>query len=141
MAASPGYKAFLLIDGANGVGTNLSPYADEFSFSYSTDMLETSTFGSTAKRFIPGLNGGDTVTWAGPLETAFYNQYVGMKAAQDAGTTSFTVVYAPAGSVASAPKITGEYLVGTVEFPSAVADRSNFSIQLQLDGAVTFATW
>ena len=141
MAASPGYKAFILLDGANGGGTNVSPYADDFSFPQSTEMLETTTFGSTSKRFIPGLNGGDTIPISGPLETAMYTQLTGMKAAQDAGTAGFTVVYGPAGSVASAPKQTAEVYVASIEISTGVAGRGEYSASLQVDGAVTNATW
>lgn len=139
--ASPGYKAFILLDGANGGGTNVSPYADDFSFPQSTEMLETTVFGSVVKRFIAGLNGGDEVSVSGPLETAFHTQITGMKAAQDAGTTGFTVVYGPAGSVAAAPKLTAEVLVSKLEYTTGVGGRTEYSASLQVDGAVTNATW
>ena len=141
MAFTPGYKAFILLDGANGGGTNLSPYADDFSFPQSTEMLEVSSFGSASKRFIAGLNGGDTIPVSGPLDSTLHTQIVNMKAAQDAGTAGFTLVYGPAGSVASAPKLTVETLVASYEISTAVSGRAEFSASLQVDGAVTNASW
>src|SRR5688572_4912231 len=136
MAASPGHKAFILLDGANGGGTNVSPYADDFSFPQSTEMLDVSVFGSVTKRFTPGLTGGDTISASGPLETALFTQITGMKAAQEAGTAGFTCVYGPAGSVASAPKQTVEVYVASFEVSSGVAGRNEYSASLQVDGAV-----
>lgn len=141
MAFKAGYNAFLLLDGANGAGTNISTYADDFSFPQSTEMLETTVFGSSVKRFIAGLNGGDTLSLSGPLDTALHAQLGSMKAAQDAGTASFTLVYGPAGSVSGQPKITGEVLVASYEPSSGVGGRVEFAASLQVDGAVTNATW
>lgn len=141
MAASPGFKAYLLLDGANGAGTNISSFADDVSLPQSVEMLDVSVFGSTSKRFIAGLVGGDTIPVSGPLETALYTQLTGMVAAQSAGTASFTLVYGPAGSVASAPKQTVEVLVAGIEISAGVAGRGEYSATLQVDGAVTNATW
>lgn len=144
MAFQPGYKAFILLDGANGAGTNVSTYGDDFSFPQSTEMLEVTTFsaaGTSSKRFIPGLNGGDTVSMSGPLDSALHTQIANMKAAQDAGTAGFTLVYGPAGSVASQPKVTAETLVASYEISTGVGGRVEFSASLQVDGAVTNATW
>jgi len=141
MAFQPGYKSYILLDGANGVGTNVSPYGDDFSFPISVEMLDTTTFGSAVKRFIPGLTGGDSVSLSGPLDTALYTQVTGMLAAQAAGTAGFTLVFGALGSVASAPKQTVEVLVASFEISTGVAGRGEFSASLQVDGAVTNATW
>ena len=141
MAFQPGYKAFLLLDGANGAGTNVSTYADDFSFPQSTEMLETTVFGSSVKRFIAGLNGGDSLGLSGPLDTALHSQLGSMKAAQDAGTASFTIVYGPAGSVSGQPKISAECLVASYEPSTVSGGRVEYSASLQVDGAVTNSTW
>lgn len=144
MAFSAGYRAYVLLDGANGAGTNVSTYADDFTFPQSTEMLEVTTFsaaGTNSKRFIAGLTGGDEISLSGPLDTAFYSQVAGMKAAQDAGTASFTLVYGPAGSVASAPKLTAEALLSSFEISTGVAGRVEYSASLQIDGAVANSTW
>lgn len=139
--ASAGYKAFVMLDGANGGGTNISSYSDDISFPQSTEMLETTPFGSASKRFIPGLNGGDTIPFSGPLETALFTQIAGMKAAQDAGTAGFTLVYGAAGSVAAAPKQSVETYVASFEISTGVSGRGEYSASLQCDAAVTNTTW
>lgn len=142
--ASPGYKAFVLLDGANGGGTNISTYSDDTSFPQSTEMLEVTTYGAAgvnSKRLIPGLNGGDTISCSGPLETALHTQIGGMKAAQDAGTAGFTLVYGPAGSVATYPKVSCEVYVASYEVSTGVGGRAEYSASLQVDGAVTNAVW
>lgn len=141
MAFKPGYLAFLLLDNAAGTPVNVSAYSDDFSFPQSTEMLETTVFGSSVKRFVAGLNGGDTLSLSGPLDTTLHAQLGSMKAAQDAGTAGFTVTYGPAGSVSGQPKISGEVLVASYEVTTGVGGRVEFSASLQVDGAVTNATW
>ena len=141
MAFKPGHLTWLMLDGANGAGTNVSTYADNFSFPQSTEMLETTTFGSSVKRFIPGLVGGDTLTMSGPLDVTLHNILSGIKSAQEAGTASFTLVYGPGGSVASQIKQTAEVLLASYEVSSGVGGRVEYSASLQVDGAVTNATW
>lgn len=141
MAATPGYRAWLMIDGANGAGTNVSAYLDNLTFPQSTEMLEVTPFGSSSKRYIAGLNGGDQIGISGALETGFGTIMANAKAAQDAGTASFTAVYGPAGSVSGAPKITAEYLIASWEISTGVGGRAEFSGSLQIDGAVQNQTW
>lgn len=141
MAFQPGHKAWLMLDGANGAGTNVSAYGDNFSFPQSVEMLETTTFGSSVKRFIAGLAGGDTLSLSGPLDTALHSQMGSMLAAQAAGTAGFTLVYGPAGSVAAQPKQTVECLVASYEISTGVGGRVEYSASLQCDGAVTNAVW
>lgn len=135
---TPGYQAFILLDGANGAGTNVSAQADDFSFPQSREMLETTVFGTLGnKEFIAGLKNGDTVPISGPLNTAFHTQLTGMLAAQDAGTASFTVLYGPGGSVVTRPSISAEVLVASIEYSTGVGGRLEYSSSLQVTGAVT----
>ncbi len=138
MAFTPGFKAFILLDGANGGGTNVSGYADDFSFPQNTELLDTTVFGTAGfKRAIPGLTGGDSISLSGPLDTAMFTQLQGMKAAQLAGTLGFTLNYGPAGSVATYPSISGEVYVGNFEISTGVGGRAEYSASLQVDGAIT----
>jgi hypothetical protein len=142
VAFTPGFKAHILLDGANGGGTNVSGYADSFTFPQNTEMLETTVFGTLGvKRFIPGLTGGDAISVSGPLETAMFTQLQQMKAAQLAGTLGFTLVYSPAGSLATYPNITAEVYVGDFEISSGVGGRNEYSASLQVDGAIANAVW
>jgi hypothetical protein len=142
MAFTPGFKAHILLDNAAGTPVDVSVYADDFSFPQNTELLDTTVFGTAGfKRVIPGLTGGDSISFSGPLDTVVYTQIAAMKAAQLAGTLGFTLVYSPAGSVASAPKISGEVYVGEFSISSGVAGRNEFSASLQVDGAITNSAW
>jgi hypothetical protein len=125
MAFTPGFKAHILLDNAAGTPVDVSVYADDFSFPQNTELLDTTVFGTAGfKRVIPGLTGGDSISFSGPLDTVV-----------------FTLVYSPAGSVASAPKISGEVYVGEFSISSGVAGRNEFSASLQVDGAITNSAW
>lgn len=142
MAFSPGYKAYIGLDNAAGSVQNVSQYADDFGFPQSTEMLEVTTFGTAgSKRFVPGLNGGDSISVGGPLDTTLHSQIAGMLAAQAAGTAGFSILYGPAGSVSGAVKQTAECLVASYEVTTSVGGRVEYSASLQIDGAVTNGTW
>lgn len=141
MAFKPGYLTYLGLDNAAGAVQNVSTYADNFSFPNTVEMLEVTTFGSTVKRFIPGLAGGDTLTMSGPLDVTLHSQFAGMLAAQAAGTAGFSILYGPGGSVAAQVKQTAEIYVASYEVSSGVGGRVEFSASLQVDGAVTNTTW
>lgn len=142
MAFSPGYKAYIGLDNAAGSVQNVSQYADDITFPQSVEMLETTTFGTVgAKRFIPGLVGGDSISVGGPLDTTLHSQIAGMLAAQAAGTAGFSILYGPAGSVSGAIKQTAEVYVASYEVSSGVGGRGEYSASLQIDAAVTNGTW
>ena len=144
MAFTPGYKAFWQMDNAALSLQNLSTYADDFSLPISTEMLEVTTFsaaGTSSKRFIPGLTGGDTISVSGPTDTTLYSHITACIGSQSAVGSSFSVVYGPAGSVAGAPKQTCEVFVASFELSTGVAGRGEYSASLQVDGAVTNSTW
>lgn len=141
MAASAGKSAWVMLDGANAGGTNVSQYHDSFSWPQTVQQLETSTFGTTPKQFIPGLTDGDTVAVSGPFDTALYSLVTGLKAAQAAGSSTSTLVYAPGGSVASSAKISAEVYVASFTVNSTVGGRNEWSASLQVTGAVTNGTW
>ena len=141
MAFKPGYLTYLGLDNAAGAVQNVSPFADNFSFPQTVEMLEVSPFGSSVKRFIPGLAGGDTLTVSGPLDVTLHSQIAGMLAAQAAGTAGFSILYGPGGSVASQVKQTAEVYVASYEVSTGVGGRAEFSASLQVDGAVQNTTW
>ena len=68
MAFRAGTTPFVMLDGVNTVGTNVSRYADNFQWPQSVDTLDVSAFGTAARALIPGLTDGDTVTISGPYD-------------------------------------------------------------------------
>lgn len=141
MAFRQGFRAYVGLDNAAGSVQNVSTYADDFSFPYTVEMLETTTFGSVVKRFIPGLAGGDTVSVSGPLDATLHTQIAGMLAAQTAGTAGFSLIYGPGGSVSGQPSQAAEVYVASYETSTSVSGRVEFSASLQVDGAVTHTTF
>lgn len=141
MAFKAGKDAYIGLDNAAGAVQNVSTYADDFSFPYTVEMLDTTTFGSSVKRNIPGLAGGDTLSVSGPLDTTLYSQIAAMLGTQSASGSTFSILYGPGGSVASQPKQSAEVFIASFEISTGVAGRAEYSASLQVDGAVTFATW
>lgn len=141
MAFKPGHLAYIGLDNAAGAVQNVSTYGDDFSFPYTVEMLETTTFGSSVKRFIPGLAGGDTLSLSGPLDTTFHTQIAAMLGTQAAGGSSFSILYGPGGSVSGQPKQSAEVFIASYEISTGVGGRAEYSASLQVDAAVTHSTW
>jgi len=141
MAFTPGKNAFILLDGVNGAGTNVSQYADNFSFPNPTDTYDVSTFGTNSKSFIVGLTGGGAPSLSGPLDTTFASIIAGVSAAQAAGSSTSTLVYAAAGSAASLLKQSAEVWITDFTVSTGVGGRAEFSASMQITGAVTTGTW
>lgn len=134
-------RAWVMIDGVNAAGTNVSQYADSFSWPQSVQTLDVSTFGTTSKQSITGLTDGDTVSVKGPFDSALYTIITAVKAAQAAGSSTSTVVFGPGGSVASSAKLSAEVWVASFSTDSTVGGRNEWSASLQVTGAVTNTTW
>ena len=117
--------------------TNVSPYADNLSLPQSTDQLETSTFGSASKAFIPGLNDGDTISVSGPYDVVIHSLVTG---ARSAGSL-LGYVFGPGGSVASQARSAGSVYVQQYSTSTTVGGRVEYSLSLQVTGAVTNGTF
>lgn len=141
MAFRAGTVAYVLFDGANGVGTNISPYVDNFGWPQSVQTLDVSAFGTSAKASINGLTDGDTVTMSGPYDKAFYNIVTAVKAAQAVGSSTSTVVWGPGGSVVGEAKVSAEAWVTSIGLTAGVAGRVEYTTSIQITGVVTNGTW
>lgn len=141
MAFKPGKDAHILVDGVAGTLVNVTAYADNFSFPQPVDTIEVSVFGSTPKAFIPGLTDGGQIGVSGPLDVAMGTFLATLKAAQAAGSSTATVTYSPAGSVAGQLKVSAETYVSSFDISTGVGGRAEYSATLQVTGAVTTTTW
>jgi len=141
MSFKPGHGAYIGLDNAGGAVQNVSTYSDNFSFPQTIEILDVTTFGSSVKRNIAGLAGGDTLSMSGPLDVTLHSQLGSMLAAQAAGTAGFSLLYGPGGSVSGQVKQSAEVLLSNYTTMTTVAGRAEYSVQLQLDGAVTNGTW
>lgn len=125
------------LDNAAGSLTDISAYVDSVGgIANTTDMLETTTFGSTSKTFIGGLRNGDTITVSGKWDSTLNTQMTALLGL----STSSTFEYSPAGTAASTPKVSGECFVTSYEVSSSVADLVTWTASLQISGAVTWGT-
>lgn len=136
MAFGPGYKAWIMLDGVNGAGTNVSGYADNFTFPQPVDAIDVSVFGTAAKQSVAGMTDGGVISMSGPADPAFITILTNVKAAQAAGSSTSTVVYGPFGSVASTTKQTAEVWVTQCDVTTAVGGRVEYSASLQITGSV-----
>lgn len=141
MAFRAGTTTFVMIDGVNGAGTNVSPYLDNMSWSQTSSTNEVSVFGTSAKAMILGLTDGDTVSMAGPYDKVLYSILTGVKAAQSAGSSTSTIMWGPGGSVAGEAKVSSETWVTEVGLSTSVGGRVEMTASLQVTGAVTNSTW
>lgn len=117
--------------------TNVSPYADNVSVPQSTDQLEVSTFGSASKAFIPGLNDGDSISISGPYDVVVHSLITG---ARSAGSL-LGYVFGPGGSVAAQARSAGSVYVQQYSTSTTVGGRVEYSVSLQVTGAVTNGTF
>lgn len=141
MAFKPGVNSFVLLDNAAGSPTNLTAYADNFSWPQSVDTYDVSVFGTVPKGFINGLTDGDTVSMSGPLDVTLHSHLGSLKAVQAAGSSTCTLTWGPAGSVSGLPKISAECYVSNYSVSAGVGGRVEYSASLQVTGTVTNGTW
>jgi hypothetical protein len=141
VAFQPGKGAHVLLDGVAGSLVNVSTYADSMSFPQPVDTIETTTFGDTAKDFIPGLTDGGQFQISGPLDVALGTFVSAVKAAQAVGSSTSTLNFSPAGSVAGQIKVSCETYISAYDISVGVGGRVEYSATYQITGAVTNATW
>lgn len=141
MSFKAGKDAFIRIDGVAGSPVNVTAYADQFDFPQPVDTLDVTVFGNSVKQFIPGLTQGGVITQGGPLDVAMGTFLSTINAAQAAGSSTFTIEYSPAGSVASQLKVSAEAIFGGWSISTPVAGRVDYTASWQITGAVATATW
>ena len=141
MAFKAGKGAHVLIDSIAGSLVDVTAYADSMSFPQPVDTIETTTFGDTAKDFIPGLTDGGQFQVSGPLDVALGTFVAAIKAGQSAGSATSTINFSPGGSVAGQIKVSCETYISAYDISVDVAGRVNYSSTWQITGAVTNSTW
>lgn len=141
MAFKAGTATYFALDNAAGSLTNIQPYTDSVSLPQAVQTLDVTAFGTGSQAFIPGLQDGQSIDVSGPYDVTLHTHLTGVKAAQAAGTASFTFEFGPGGSVASQAKVTGECLLSNYSLSSSVSGRVEWSASLQITGAVTNSTY
>ncbi len=142
MAFVHGKNSIIKVDNAAGTLTDISAVANSVEMPRSLDTGETTTFGTSAKTYIAGLNDG-TVSISGLYDPAVDATLSAAVDAVAAGTlATATVEWAPAGGPASAskPKFTCEVIWTSYSVSAGVGDVETFKLEGQRSGATTRAT-
>lgn len=141
MAFVHGKNSIIKVDNAAGTLTDISAVTNSVELPRSLDTGETTTFGTSAKTYIAGLNDG-TVSISGLYDPAIDAT---LSAAVDAvanGTlASASVEWSPAGLPASATKPTFklEVIWTSYSVSAGVGDVETFKLEGQRTGATTRA--
>ena len=133
MSFSHGSKASLWVT-FSGVLTDVSAYLDNSGVDESADTAEVTTFGSTAKAYIPGLKDGK-LSLSGPFDPT---TDVGF--ATQLGGTASAIEFYPAGKTSGLPKHYGNAICTSYNVTSSVGDANKVSVEYQFTGGVTRGT-
>lgn len=141
MAFVHGKNSVIKVDNAAGTLVDISAVTNSVEMPRSLDTGETSTFGTSAKTYIAGLNDG-TVSISGLFDPAVDATLSASVDAVAAGTlASATVEWSPAGTPnsASKPKFTCEVIWTSYSVSAGVGDVETFKLEGQRTGATTRA--
>lgn len=141
MAFVHGKNSVIKVDNAAGTLVDISAVTNSVDLPRSVETAETSTFGSSAKSYIVGLNDG-TVSISGLYDPAIDATLSAAVDAVIAGTlASASVEYSPAGLPASATKPTFKLEVIWTSYSTSggVGDPVSFKLEGQRTGPTTRA--
>ena len=138
---SHGKNAVFKLDNSGGTLTDISNVVNDVTVSRAIETGETTSFGNSSKTYIVGLADA-TISVSGSFDTTVDSHLTTLIDAQIAGTnTSASFEAGPQGTASGNVKYTGEALVTSYEVNPTVGDVVTFSLELQVTGAVTRATY
>lgn len=137
MAVQTGRTMKLLVDNSSGATVEVSSYANQISFGFPVDMLDTTTFGSSSKSFIPGFTGGDDIQINFRYDPTIEAQLAGLSPL----TSTTTITISPEGTTTgNAKKVMETFLMNyTVSASPEAIDE--IVATFRKTGAVTHTTW
>lgn len=112
------------------VPADISTKGRSVSFPSSIETHEVTTFGATAKSYIPGLSDG-TISFEGIWDSVIDGHLLGIE------RTEVAFVYGAEGSAAGKVKKSGNCILTGYETGSDVNDVTTFSASFQITGPVT----
>lgn len=121
--------------GNTGSETNLSTYIDGVEFPEEGDAPETTTYGKTARTYIPGLK-DSTISVTGKWDSVLDGV---LGAAQLQTGKSF--IFGPAGNGTGAVKYSGVAILMSYSISAPVDDVVTFSAEFQVSDEVTRDTF
>lgn len=137
MAFVHGKNTVFKLDNAAGTIVDLTAYFTSVEVPFDQESHETTTFGASAKTFIPGLS-ESSISFEANFDTVLDTHLSAVKSAISAGTlATCSFEYHPAGTTTGTPKYVGEIAVITYSISSGVGDLITLSGEAQVTGAVT----
>jgi hypothetical protein len=129
------------LDTAGGVLTDVSDAVDAVDFPEDLELVETTVFGDTSKRYMVGY-ADSKLTISGNWSRSQHNHWSALKTAFRDGTiTSASFEYAPEGITGGCIKIYGEAVLTSYKKNSAVKDQVKFDSEWQCTGPVYETTY
>jgi hypothetical protein len=129
------------MDTSAGALTDISTYCREISLPLELDLLDITTFGATAKQWLPGFADA-TISLSGPWSRESDAFFAPIYAAFQAGSlTSVSFEYGPEGGDSSDRKYLGEAIMTSYEPGSNVDNEVEWSAEFQVTGSVTLTTY
>lgn len=143
MAFQHGKSTDIRLDNGAGSLTDISAYCNNVDFPMNVDTHETTTFGDSAKEYLPGLKDG-TISLSGHWDptldlhlSTLYTNGGGLTS----GNGSLSFQFGPSGTTASNRKYTGECFLTEYTVNDPVGDLVTWSATLQVTGAITATTY
>ncbi len=137
MAVKTGRTMVISVDNSGGTLVDVSGYANKIDFGFPVDMLDTTTFGSTSKTFMPGFVGGDDIAIAFRYDPTIEAQLAGLSPL----TASSTIVISPEGTTTGNVKYTIEAFLMDYKVGASPEAIDEITATFRKTGAYTRTTW
>ena len=136
-----GKSTFVSIGNAAGSATDMSEDMNSAGLSRSVDTAESTGFGSTAKKYVAGLEDA-SASWSGFFTATQDAVLAALVDAFAAGTIDSTeMVYGPAGDASGKVKYTQNVILTGYEVTGSVGDLVAASVSMQRTGATVRSTF
>lgn len=137
MAVKTGRTMNIIVDNSSGATVDLSSYADGISFGFPVDMLDTSTFGSSSKSFVPGFTGGDDIV----INFRYDPTVEAQLAAISPLTATSSLIISPEGTTTGNAKKMMETFLMDYKVSASPESIDEIVATFRKTGAVTHTTW
>lgn len=141
MAVAHGKDSYFSVEDSGATTLrNITPYVKTVDFNRSNDANDTTTKGSEAKTYRPGLTDGEirlTGLWDDTANTGSYTVLASLLGIE----TSVGFEYGPEGNTTGMVKYSGECVLTQYDEASPVDDMVAFTATLKISGDVTVGTF
>lgn len=137
MAVKTGRTMVILLDNSSGTTVDVSSYANKIDFGFPVDMLDTTTFGSSSKAFMPGFTGGDDIAIAFRYDPTIEAQLAGLSPL----TASSSLIVSPEGTTSGNVKYSIECFLMDYKVSASPESIDEIAASFRKTGAYTRTTW